>query len=56
MFVADARCPGMALIGKPIREVEYAPLDGPLVAPPPAERELELEEPAEELDAAELIA
>ena len=27
----------MALIGDPVREIEYAPLEGPLVDEPPAE-------------------
>lgn len=34
----------MALIGDPLREVEYAPLEGPLTTEPPAEPEVEVTE------------
>ena len=42
----------MALIGDPVREIEYAPLEGPLVDEPPAEpAPVEVERELEEVPA-----
>jgi hypothetical protein len=41
----------VALIGEPIREVTFEPLEGPLAAPLPAEPELEPERELETVDA-----